>query len=222
VRRRLATCAARRRIRDAEPARAERRARRDIGSEESKEVDGDGGGKGSAAAAAPAAPIAPPFLLSRSLNFEGAVRGLALPPLFVLLFSLLLRLCRAARALRSIEKKKKREGKREWRKVLSFFGFSRFYFFVALSFFLLLLRLKTMEKRSEIKLLSLSGRVTSTGVYTNGMTLQVAEGIRVRRQEEEKEEEEEEKDEKTKDKVRFFLSLSLFHFEMPLVRRLVL
>ena len=75
-----------------------------------------------------------------------------------------------------------------------------------------------MEKRSEIKLLSLSGRVTSTGVYTNGMTLQVAEGIRVRRQEEEKEEE----DEKTKDKVRFFLSLSLFHFEMPLVRRLVL
>jgi len=77
-----------------------------------------------------------------------------------------------------------------------------------------------MEKRSEIKLLSLSGRVTSTGVYTNGMTLQVAEGIRVRRQEEEKEEEEEEKDEKTKDKVRFFLSL--FHFEMPLVRRLVL
>ena len=77
-----------------------------------------------------------------------------------------------------------------------------------------------MEKRSEIKLLSLSGRVTSTGMYTNGMTLQVAEGIRVRRQEEEKEEEE--KDEKTKDKVRFFLSLSLFHFEMPLVRRLVL
>ena len=38
-----------------------------------------------------------------------------------------------------------------------------------------------MDKLSEIKVLSLSERVTSTGVVTNGVTLRVAEGIKVRK-----------------------------------------
>ena len=36
------------------------------------------------------------------------------------------------------------------------------------------------DKLSEVKVLSLSERVTNTGVFTNAVTLRVAEGIKVK------------------------------------------
>jgi hypothetical protein len=39
-----------------------------------------------------------------------------------------------------------------------------------------------MDKLGDIKVLSLSERVTSTGVVTNGVTLRIADGVKVRKE----------------------------------------
>ena len=61
-----------------------------------------------------------------------------------------------------------------------------------------------MDKLSEIKVLSLSERVTSTGVVTNGVTLRVAEGIKVRG---EGERQDEKRENKRQSSILFFFSL---------------
>jgi hypothetical protein len=39
-----------------------------------------------------------------------------------------------------------------------------------------------MDKLGDIKVLSLSERVTSTGVVTNGVTLRIVDGVKVRKE----------------------------------------